>query len=470
MSGNQSTVWQFPVSEADAKYNPIECAGPMFDIDSRNQAVQTSDYADLTSVCAANNGKFPNMGFDCSGPGGSLASNVAKYDENLAKYHRPPGGNVQPLIFSQLCNIMCSCPQSADTISDYASDWYNIWSDGKRTAVTVNGQTVLEYMPNGMPYGAGRTYQYELPAMQADVAAGPNVTNVDLINMNSTTSDISGMNSTTSDISGFCDPNTGACEGDPCQRDDDCSINGSLYCDTSIGSCVSNGTLSGNDTLSGNGTLYCDPNTGACEGDSCQTDKDCSQDGHLYCDRSMGSCVTNGTLSGSGITFSNDTYYCETDTDCSEDGSVTCDTASGQCIINGASISNGTVYGNETSHCKMDEDCSTDGSAFCDTATGVCAYSTGNAGDFFNSTDFNSTFFSNSTGNNSGTTVLNGVAEITIGSDQVSSGNTPTPVAQPGNHPKKLKRRFVPRAPLAPTPAPTFNVAHKSLHRRRKVS
>lgn len=431
MPGAKTTPWQFPDSHADTDFNSIECAGPMFDIDAKNQAVQTGDYADLTSVCAANNGKFPNMGFDCSGPGGSLASNATKYDPNLAKYHRPPGNVVQPIIFSQLCNIMCSCPQSEDTISDFANDWWNIWSDGNRTAVTNDGQTVLEYMPNGMPYGAGRSYQYELPAMQADVAAGPNVTNVDLINLNSTVND---MGSTLNDTSGSCDATTGACEGDYCVADDDCS-----------------------------------------------------EDGSLYCDLSTSSCISDWTLSGNGTQNTNEIYYCEADTDCSFDGSVTCDKTTGECIIRGTSINNGTSNGNDNPTCGADEDCSSDGSAFCDPFTGQCVYNSGG--------DSGSTIFSNSTGTNytddycnafpedcglgtagdgsggsdTGTTIVNGVAEVTFGVDEGSSGTTPTPVAQPGNTPKKLKRRFIHRTPPAPTPAPIPIAVPKALHRRRKA-
>ena len=408
------TPMRFPLSDDEYTANPLQCAGPMFDIDSKNQAVQTSDYADLTSVCADNGGKFPNMGFDCSGSGGKMASNYTKYDANLNKYHRPPGNVVAPIIFKQICNIFCYCP--TDDISDFANDWSNVWLDGSPWAETIDGQKVLESMPNGMPYGAGRNNQYELPDMQADVAAGSNFTNVDEINMNATAS---------------CNVTAGYCNGDPtlsCKSDTDCidvGFSGGLpsgngTCDTSTGYCTNDGAWScevdldcswdtssfTNSTMTGNGT--CDTNTATCSNDDtlyCEVDADCSWDTSSFTNSTM---TGNGTCNMNTATCSNDdTLYCEVDSDCSWGTSVftsgnftgngTCDMSSGYCTNDNTWFCevDADCSSSDTISCQTDAECSSDGSYYCAVEIGACVD--------------NETMFSN------GTTTGNGTCDTNTG-------------------------------------------------------
>ena len=162
--------------------NNLTCVGPMFNIDDINQALQTTDYADLRSLCAWNGGTFPNMGYVCSAGGNSNGSVAQKSpdhksDPNLLKYHRPTGNVVQPVIFDQLCASLCFCDD--EPMSPEALQWDDIYYDGTPFTEGPDGETKLEKMTNGMPWGAGLNLQYETAAMQAGVAAGPNNTNVE---------------------------------------------------------------------------------------------------------------------------------------------------------------------------------------------------------------------------------------------------------------------------------------------------
>ena len=161
--------------------NNLTCVGPMFNIDEINQALQTTDYADLRSLCAWNGGTFPNMGYVCSaGDSNAMVAQRSpdhKPDPNLLKYHRPKGNVVQPIIFDQLCASLCFC--NDEPMSSEAKQWADIYYDGTPFTEGPSGNTELEKMTNGMPWGAGLNLQYETAAMQAGVAAGPNNTNVE---------------------------------------------------------------------------------------------------------------------------------------------------------------------------------------------------------------------------------------------------------------------------------------------------
>ena len=157
----------------------------MLDIANINMALQTSDYADLQSVCAANGGAFPTMGYDCSGPDGSVKYDKKSADPNLSQYHRPEGNEVQPIILEQICNSFCFCPDA--NMSSHAQAWQGIWYDGSRLAAPPDDEnaTALEYFPNGMEYGAGLKYQKPLGLMRVGLDAGPNITNIEQMYLDS---------------------------------------------------------------------------------------------------------------------------------------------------------------------------------------------------------------------------------------------------------------------------------------------
>ena len=273
--------------------NNLTCVGPMFNIDDINQALQTTDYADLRSLCAWNGGAFPNMGYVCSAGGNSNGAVAQKSpdhkpDPNLLKYHRPKGNVVQPVIFDQLCDSLCFCDEP---VSSEAQQWDDIYYDGTPFTEGPDGETKLEKMTNGVPWGAGLNLQYETAAMQAGVAAGPNNTNVEdewlqeesnsttttnatttvdndcLNNANTTDAIEACLNSTSSSTSTDDDPCAGLIGGDyeDCSSsltDDPCTgLNGTDYSD-----CVSSFT---NDPCAGlNGTEYEECSNGSF-GDPC---------------------------------------------------------------------------------------------------------------------------------------------------------------------------------------------------------
>ena len=159
-----------------AKTSNITCVGPMPDIDLRNADIQSSDYTDLQSLCAAASDGHPTLGCDCSGPGGNATCQSSLANPLLYNgIQQPPGKRVVPVALLFLCQNYCFCKSQTSTPWQLA--WDEIWSDGSKYGVDLSNNTILELMPTGM----GRNLS-QVPADEAaDLTAGIKETNLEIM-------------------------------------------------------------------------------------------------------------------------------------------------------------------------------------------------------------------------------------------------------------------------------------------------
>ena len=164
-----------PFSSATQTSN-ITCVGPMPDIDLHNTDIQSADYPDLQTLCAAATDNHPTLGCDCSGLGGNATCSSSLANPLLYNgLQQPPGTKVVPIALRFLCENYCFCPSQEPTPWQLA--WDEIWSDGTKYGIDPNNKTILELMPIGM----GRNLS-QMPADEAaDITAGIKETNLDIL-------------------------------------------------------------------------------------------------------------------------------------------------------------------------------------------------------------------------------------------------------------------------------------------------